>query len=136
MKTDNGPISVHARGGEPFPGTPALEWRIQGSKGELRVTSKYSSLNVGGDGTKVELWTMDGGGEDENRNGEGKVEVLEPERDEWGMDEKKGFGREVGNIARLYEAYRKGEWVPDFGWAVERHDLIEEMWRRYDEERG
>lgn len=55
------------------------------------------------------------------------VEELVMERDEW--DELPMLSR---NIARMYEAFRKGEWVPDFGWAVKRHEMIEEMWRRYD----
>jgi hypothetical protein len=40
------------------------------------------------------------------------------------------------NIARIYEAFRKGEWVPGFEWAVERHEMLEEIWRRFDEKQA
>ncbi|CZR67528.1 related to transcription co-repressor GAL80 [Phialocephala subalpina] len=137
---DDSPVSIHLRGGATFPGTPAFEWRIQGSKGELRLTSSSANLNlgrpdmkvqtwdkgtgvVGRPGTKVELWDQ----------GTGNVEVLEPEEDEWDANEEKGFVFAVGNIARLYEAYRKGEWIPDFEWGVKRHQLIEDMWQAFDE---
>lgn len=139
---DDVPVSIHLRGGPTFPCTPTLEWRIQGSKGELRLTSSSANLNLGRPdtkgasswdgkgnvgqlGMKVEFW--DG-------NAEGRVEVLEAERDEWDADEENGFGYQVGNIARLYEAYRRGKWVPDFEWGVKRHELIEEMWKKYDED--
>ncbi|KAF8850468.1 putative dehydrogenase [Acephala macrosclerotiorum] len=127
---DDIPVSIHLRGGATFPRTPTCEWRIQGSHGELRLTASSINLNVGVPNTKVEFW--DGIGLDEG----GKAELLEPEKDEWDVNEEKGFGFAVGNIARLYEAYRKGEWIPDFEWGVRRHQLIEEMWVRHDEELG
>ena len=52
-----------------------------------------------------------------------------PERDQW--DE---LPVPAQSITRMYEAFRKeGERVPDFEWAVKRHEMIEEMWRGYDE---
>ena len=38
------------------------------------------------------------------------------------------------NIARLYDAYADGKWVPDWDWAVKRHALLDEMFER--EENG
>lgn len=132
---DDVPVSIHFRGGDPFPGMPAIEWRIQGSKGELKVTSSSPNLQVGSLDTRVEFW-----------NGK-EIEVLEKEKDEWdalwfsgkkgGEDEEEGdewaaLKLGAGNIARLYEAFWKGEWIPDFELGVKRHVLIEEMWERYD----
>lgn len=111
------PVTINYRGGSTFPGTPALDWRIQCENGEVRVTSSSWSLNVGRPDTKIELW-----------DGEKvAVEEVQVEADEW--DE---LPVQAGNIARMYEAFRKGKWVPDFGWAVKRHEVLEEMWKRYD----
>jgi hypothetical protein len=57
----NAPVSVHFRGGSLFPGTPNIDWRIQGKKGELRLTSSSWSLNVGGPDTKVEWYDTENG---------------------------------------------------------------------------
>jgi len=111
------PISIHYRGGPTFPGTPNMQWWIQGSKGELHLKSSSWSLNVGREDTKVELFDKE----------TGMVEEVKVERDEW--DE---LPVPAQNIARLYEAFRKGEWVPGFERAVERHEMLEEMWRRFD----
>jgi predicted dehydrogenase len=111
-------VSIHYRGGPPFPGTPGIQWCIQGSKGELRLTSSSWSLNVGREDTKVEWFDRE----------RGTVEELKGDVDE--LDELPVPAR---NIARVYEAYRKGDWVPDFEWGVKRHTMLEEMWRRFDE---
>lgn len=111
------PVTVNYHGGSTFPGTPVLDWRIQCERGELRVTSSSWSLNVGRPDTKIQLWYGE----------EGTVEEVQVETDEW--DE---LPVQAGNIARMYEAFRNGEWVPDFEWAVKRHEVLEEMWKRYD----
>lgn len=111
-------VSIHYRGGPPFPGTPNMQWWIQGSKGEIRLMSSSWSLNVGREDTKVELLDKE----------TAKVEEVRPEKDQW--DE---LPIPAQNIARVYEAYRKGEWVPDFELGVRRHEMLEEMWRRFDE---
>ncbi|PVH78020.1 hypothetical protein DL98DRAFT_258861 [Cadophora sp. DSE1049] len=134
ITTHNIPFSMHRRGGAPFPGTPAVEWRVQGEKGEVRVTSEDYFIHMGHPRprTKVELYVEGEGGE------EGKVEEVV-----WG-EEGGEEGDEVSKmdlpvlargIARLYEGYRKGEvGVPDWELAVKRHEVVEEMWRRYDED--
>ncbi|TVY81618.1 Galactose/lactose metabolism regulatory protein [Lachnellula suecica] len=118
VSPSNAPISIHFRGGKQFPGTPALEWRIQGEKGELRLTSSSFGLNVGTPDTKVELFDEESG----------IVEELVPNSSE--LDD---LPIPAQNIARLYEAFRKGEWYPDFEWAVKRHEMLAEIWRRHDE---
>ena len=115
------PVTIHFRGGKPFPGTPEIEWRIQGDQGELRLTSPSHFLNIGHPKTKVELFDAK----------TGKIEVLQEEKDQW--DE---LPIPAHNIARMYEAYRKGEWYPDFEWAVKRHEMLEEMWKQFDASTG
>lgn len=100
-----------------MPGTPALEWRIQGALGELRLLSPSSALNVGHPGTKIEFFDA----------GSGEVSVVEAEKDE--MDELPVRAR---NIGRLYKAYWMGEWVSDMEWVIKRHEMLGEMWRRFD----
>ena len=87
--------------------------------------------------TKIELFV--------EGEGEGKVEEVfwgEEEGEAWdGGDEvvKMDLPVIARGIARLYEGYRRGEGgVPDWDVAVKRHEVVEEMWRRYDEdvERG
>lgn len=70
-----------------------MQWWIQGSKGELRLKSSSWSLNVGREDTKVELFNKE----------TGKMEEVKRERDQW--DE---LPVPAQNIARLYEAFRKG----------------------------
>ncbi|KAH7305141.1 oxidoreductase [Rhexocercosporidium sp. MPI-PUGE-AT-0058] len=129
ITTSNVPFSMHRRGGAPFPGTPAVEWRIQGEKGEIRLTSSDYFIHMGHPepSTKIELFV----------EGEGVSEVhwvdgeIDGKRDEVSEMELPVIAR---GIARLYEASRKGEWVPDWEWAVRRHEVVGEMWTRYDED--
>jgi predicted dehydrogenase len=113
----NTPVTIHFKGGESFPGTPNMDWRILGTNGEIRLTGPSESLNVGRKDTKVELYDV----------GSGKIEILVG--DPSPLDELPFMAH---NIARQYEAFRKGEWYPDFEWAVRRHEIIDEMWKQYD----
>lgn len=117
--TSNAVVSYTWRGGPSFPDTPRADWRIVGTEGELRLTSPGWSLNVGQPETKLEFF--------DKRSG--KVEIVTAEKDEW--DE---MPVPAQNIGRLYEAYRKGESVPDFQSAIKRHEFLEELWSRFDEE--
>ncbi|KAL2068549.1 hypothetical protein VTL71DRAFT_14886 [Oculimacula yallundae] len=132
---NNIPFSMHRRGGSPFPGTPAVEWRIQGEKGEIRLTSSDYFIHMGHDApvTKIELFLESKVGSGVNGDGNRVSEVT------WGKED--GERDDVSEmelpytakgIARLYEAHRKGEWVPDWEWAVKRHEVVEEMWSKYD----
>ncbi|KAF9889364.1 transcription regulator gal80 [Aspergillus nanangensis] len=108
-------VKIHA--GEEFPGQPRLDWRIQGTRGWLRLTSPALFINVGGPEVKVELFRTD----------TGQVEEIEPDKDEW-----ETLPIPAQNIARLLEAYRQNEWYPTFDWAVQRHDILDGMWRKFD----
>ena len=66
-------VSLHYRGGLPFPKTPNMQWWIQGSKVELHLTSSSSSLNVGRDDTKVEWFDRE----------RGTVVEVKTDRDQW-----------------------------------------------------
>ena len=107
----------------------------------MRLVSEdyFIHMGHGRPKTRIELF-VEGEGE-----GEGKAEEVvwgEVEGEEWdGGDEVSKMDLPViaRGIARLYEGYRKGEeGVPDWDVAVKRHEVVEEMWRRYDEdvERG
>lgn len=117
VSPSNAPVTIHFRGGESFPGTPNMDWRILGTKGEIKLTGSSESLNVGRVDTRVELFDTE----------TGKVEIVMA--DPSPLDD---LPLPAHNIARQYEAYRKGEWYPDFEWAVKRHEMIEEMWKQYD----
>ncbi|KAG4438429.1 hypothetical protein IFR05_006082 [Cadophora sp. M221] len=129
ITTSNIPFSMHRRGGAPFPGTPAVEWRIQGEKGEIRLTSTDYFIHMGHPepSTKIELF-VEGEGVSEVHWDDGEIDGRRDEVTEMGLPV---IAR---GIARLYEANRKGEWVPDWEWAVRRHEVVEEMWRKYDED--
>lgn len=118
-KTSSGALfSFYLRGGQPFPGTPALEWRIHGSTGEIRITSPATFLNVGHPESRIEVHDQK----------TGRVEVVEPLEDELGH-----LGLQARNIGRMYEAYARGEEGKyDFEHAVERHRFLDELFRRYD----
>ncbi|PLB53548.1 putative oxidoreductase [Aspergillus steynii IBT 23096] len=113
----NAPVQLTLHAGKEFPGTPRLDWRIQGEKGWIRVTSPFLFLNVGHPETKVEIY----------RNETGQTEEIVADQDEWDA-----LPTMAQNIARLYEAYRKDEWYPTFEWALKRHEAIEGMWKRFD----
>lgn len=59
--------------------------------------------------------------------GEGDVREVEIEEDEFDKDEK--FGLPARNVARLYNGLSRGEINCSFEDAVERHELIEGMYK-------
>ncbi|EAW21044.1 uncharacterized protein NFIA_062050 [Aspergillus fischeri NRRL 181] len=111
-------VTINLYAGKEMPGLPRLDWRIQGEKGWLRVTSPMGFLNVGTPETKLELYRTD----------TAQVEEVKVDEDEWDS-----LPIPAQNIARLYEAYRKEEWYPTFDWALRRHELIDGMWKRFDQ---
>lgn len=113
----NAPVQLTLHAGKEFPGTPRLDWRIQGEKGWIRVTSPFLFLNVGHPETKVEIYYSESG----------QTQEIVADQDEWDA-----LPTMAQNIARLYEAYRKDEWYPTFEWALKRHEAIESMWKTYD----
>lgn len=59
----------------------------------------------------------------------GELETVVVEKDEW--DE---LPRQARNVARLYEAFRKGEsdGVATFEEAVKRHEMLDGMYEHWD----
>ncbi|KAF2416129.1 oxidoreductase [Tothia fuscella] len=113
-------LSYHLRGGKTFPSSPQFLWRIYGEKGEIEITASGALLNAGYDDEKILL-------HDQHT---GEVEAIEVQKDEW--DELPRQGR---NIARLYEEFRKGNAganVVGFEEAVGRHEIIEDMYKAWD----
>ncbi len=102
---------------------PALDWRIFGTKGEIRVT-RYNNLflNLDSEDVKLEFWNVDQG------------EVVEVKLDK---DEFEDLPSVARNIARVYEAFAEGvddkgekkTWYPDFEHGLKRHELIEDIYR-------
>lgn len=122
--TSGAVLSYHLRECKTFPGTPCLDWRIFGDKGEIRVTSETPFLNVGAHDTKIEI--TDAAAEAST--------VVEIRKDQW-----EGLAQPGRNIARLYEAFAadkkgsSGVWgYMDFEHAVLRHKLIDEIFKTYD----
>jgi hypothetical protein len=116
------PVTVHLSGGKGIPGQPALDWRIQGTEGWLHLTASGTALNVGAPELSLKLY----------RTGADEIgEELVLDKDQW--DE---LSMPARNIARVYEAFRKGEWYPDFEWGLKRHEYIEKIWERFDALQG
>ncbi|CZT45595.1 related to dehydrogenases and related proteins [Rhynchosporium secalis] len=115
------PLSFSLRGGKAFKGTPGLEWRIYGENGEIRVSGSGPFLNVGYPDIKIEVVDFDLSGGDED-----KVEVVEIEKDEFDGEEWAQYSR---NVARLYEELAEGKINCSFEDAVERHELIDGMYK-------
>lgn len=98
---------------------PGLDWRIFGSKGEIRVTGyNMWSPNVRSEDMMVGLCEVN----------DGEVVTVDV-----GQDELKYLPVQVRNIAKLYEAFDSGangdegerQWYRDFEYALKKHKLIE-----------
>lgn len=109
------PLSMSLRGGKPFKGTPGLDWRIYGEKGEIRVTAGGPSLQVGYPDMKIQVFDFE----------KDEVEDVQVEKDEFDGT----FALPVGNVARVYRSLVEGEMNCSFEDAVERHKLIDEIYR-------
>ncbi|KAF7586732.1 transcription regulator gal80 [Aspergillus hancockii] len=109
-------LSAAIRGGAPFKGSPGLEWRIYGEKGEVRIAGPNGYIEIFGT-TRFELHEF-------NRD---KVDTIEL---------KKGTFAEMDpinrNVARVYEAIAAGDEsvLCDFEEAVKRHEFIDEICRQ------
>ena len=119
---DTIPLSLTLRGGRPFPGTPGLEWRIYGERGEIRITAPGPYVQIGyEEGMRVQV----------NEFGSGGVEEVDWERDgdgEGDVVSKMGLPVGARNVGRVYEGLRVGRVVCGFEDAVERHVVLEEMY--------
>jgi predicted dehydrogenase len=115
-------ISYHLRGGDAFPGQPALTWEIYGEKGVIVITHFVSVLDIVSKGCSIKMQIF----------GEKDAQTLELPEDE--MSSLKGPSENVGRIYEAVAAGKKGGdgGYPDWEMGFERHELIEEMWKRSD----
>jgi len=126
ISESNIPVSMTLRGGPPMKGTPGLEWRIYGEKGEIRLTASGPFLQIGYEDMKIEVSDEENGTVEEV--GFADLEEFE----ELGMP-----GRNVGRVYEgIWDVMREGgegagrEGLTTFEDAVERHRLLEEFWKQ------
>lgn len=115
-------FNYHLRGGPPFAGAEGLVWTIYGEKGEIRITSPASPIDISHDGVKIQLHV---GGEEEAR-------TLELEKDEM-----EALPDPAQSVGRIYLAYLEGKeggegGYPTWEMGFKVHELIEDMYRRSD----
>jgi predicted dehydrogenase len=107
------------------PKIPAIEWRIFGSQGQIRITSYDGmcntwSLNYGQDLLEVEVYHAR----------TDTLQQLPTVEDDFAH-----LPAPARNVARLYEAFAKSKgghensWYPDFDYGVKKHELIDAMYR-------
>ena len=110
------------------PKIPAIEWRVFGSQGQIRITSYDKmcntwSLNYGPDLLEVEIY-------DARTDTLTQLPTVE--------DDFAHLPTPARNMARLYEAFadsRAGNadsWYPDFEYGVKKHELIDAMYKEND----
>lgn len=113
---DGSELSLQLWGGKGAPGDKeSTYWRVVGDKGEVRVRGTGPNLQMGGD--EVSMSVLD------YASGEEEVVALAAE-------ELKPVPAK--NVARLYAKFaegRAGEY-PDWEWAVKRHMLIDEIYKK------
>jgi predicted dehydrogenase len=107
------PLSYSLRGGKAFKGAGALDWRIYGEKGELRITGSGPFIQIGYPDLKVELHDFE------------SDEVTEIKVDE----DLEKFIFPARNVARVYKELRAGKNNCSFEDAVERHRLIAGLYK-------
>jgi len=115
--TSGVPFSFTLRGGAPFKGTPGLDWRIYGEKGEIRVTAGGPFIQAGLPDVKVQLHDF----ESDTVN---DVKIEEDEFDEEGK-----YSMYARNVGRLYKGLAEGKVICSFEDAVERHELFDTMYK-------
>ena len=110
------------RSGKPFKGTPGLDWRIHGNKGEIRVTASGPFLNTGYPDLKVEIHDFE----------TDEVTQVQLPKDQWDAGGENELPGPTRNVARLYEAIERGDWesLCSFEDAVERHRFIDELYKQ------
>jgi hypothetical protein len=110
------------------PKTPAIDWRIFGSAGQIRITSYDSmnntwSLNHGPDLLEVEIY-------DARTHTLTQLPTVE--------DNFSHLPTPARNMARLYEAFAQAKagdetsWYPDFEYGLQKHELIDAMYKEND----
>ncbi len=121
------PLSWNLLGGEAFPGTLGLEWRIYGEKGTLRVVAGGPFLQIGYDDMKIEVQSFEHGSVKE-------VAIQSDEFDGKKLDDfpyNPAFANYAAkNMSRLYKHLAEGGENCSWERAVELHELIEELYRQ------
>jgi predicted dehydrogenase len=109
-------FSATIRGGSPFKGSPGLEWRIYGEKGEIKITGPSAFIEiVGTNSIQLHDFATD--------------EIVEIAHKNGAFAEMDPINR---NLARVYEAIAAGDksLLCDFEDAVKRHHFIEEIYNQ------
>lgn len=114
-------MSIHLRIGQPFPGTPGLQWHIVGEEGEILVTATKPYIQLGVENLSTKLYdTVTGSVED----------ISIPD------DDKNALPVMGQNIARLYDAFAEdSSEYATFHHAIVKHRLIDELFRSSKEGR-
>ncbi|EXJ69776.1 uncharacterized protein A1O5_06847 [Cladophialophora psammophila CBS 110553] len=113
------PLSYTMRAGPAFKDTPGLDWRIYGSKGEIRITAPTPFMQMGYDGTKIEVYGFASDRVEEVAVGKGEFEDLLPSA--------------ARNVAIVYRELAQNRESCTFEEALELHKLIDGMYRENDE---
>lgn len=104
-------ICVLQRGGRPFKGTPGLDWRIYGERGEIRMTIEQSSYpHLTSDGIDIEV----------HDSAQNTLDKIKPETTS-------RFASPIAEIEKIYEAFAMGEHQPDWREAARRHQLMDKI---------
>jgi hypothetical protein len=125
-------ISYVAEGGDPFPGEPGLRWHIIGEKGEILITCPAFGMDIVHAGCAVKMIEY---GERKivhpMSHDKPKPTVIDVEIPKTPMDE---LNHPAQNVGRLYESYADGntEGYSDWNVALERHELMQEMFQRWN----
>lgn len=115
-QTSGAVMTIYLRGGKQFKDTPAIDWQVYGSKGQVRVTAAAPiSLSVGDE--KIELYNYE----------TDTTEVVK-----WAyVDAVKDLPPMAKNIGNLYELYATGGQLEkgfvDFNEAVKMHKTLAAM---------
>ena len=109
------PLSLVFRRGNPFKGTPGINWLIHGEKGEIKVTSASAGLQATDDEQSIAVHDFATDSVEEVEWDNNFRDLPPPAR----------------NVAAMYEAFADGETAkyPDFEHAVLRHKQIDEVWK-------
>ena len=110
------------------PKIPAIEWRIFGSQGQIRINSYDGmcntwSLNYGPDLLEVEVY-------DARTDTLTQLPTVEDD-----FAHLPAPARNVGGVLKRppqQKAGQAGSWYPDFDYGVEKHELIDAMYKEND----
>ncbi|KAL2127594.1 hypothetical protein VTI74DRAFT_10449 [Chaetomium olivicolor] len=112
----NATLHYRLRRGQPFPGEPALEWTINGEKGEIRIISPQTTFIAVGDAAAPRIIEV----HDFETN---EVEKVEWDWEEWQQE----LPIPARNIGALYEAFAEAKQSS----TEERYRTFEDATRRH-----